>query len=332
MLIINNIFFSYNNSKFIEDFSLRAEKNKITSLLGPSGSGKSTIFKIISGFEKPNSGKIQLNSCTLNDGKKFVEIQNRNITHILQESCFFPHKNIYINVDYALKNKTKNVSEILNYIGISHLSEKFPNELSGGERQLASMAIALARDSELILLDEPCSSLDYINKIQIRKKILEILREMEKTVVLITHDPYEAMYMSDYVYIMQEGKIVQYGTSEEIYQNPSTKYVLSFFGEINTAKIKFKNNKIYTDFGNFDKDQLQFKSNNMNNIFFRPNAISINAEGSSAKVKNIKFLGEKYIIKIVINDNSYIIESNIKYYIDDEMKVKIDPKKIFIFN
>ena len=227
------------NKKFdkpvLKDVNLEIEQGQIISILGKSGSGKSTLLNIIAGFEKANSGTLHINGQLIFDKKKNREPQDRNIGFVFQNYALFPHLNVEGNLLFGVKNKKNKtlVKELLALVDLEGVEKKYPHELSGGEQQRISIARVLATDPDIILLDEPFSSVDTLLKTQIEKDLLSIIKKSRKTAIFVTHDPKEAMAISDKIAFLENGEILQYDTPQNIYYQPKTKTVASFFGIAN---------------------------------------------------------------------------------------------------
>ncbi len=219
----------------LKDINLEIEQGQIISILGKSGSGKSTLLNIIAGFEKANSGSLYINDQLIFDKKKNTEPQERNIGFVFQNYALFPHLTVEGNILFGVKNKKNKtlVKELLEMVDLEGSEKKYPHELSGGEQQRISIARVLATDPDIILLDEPFSSVDTLLKTQIEKDLLTIIKKSRKTAIFVTHDPKEAMAISDKIAFLENGEILQYDTPQKIYYQPETKTVASFFGIAN---------------------------------------------------------------------------------------------------
>jgi iron(III) transport system ATP-binding protein len=219
----------------LKDINLKIEQGQIISILGKSGSGKSTLLNVIAGFEKANSGSLYINGQLIFDKKKNIEPQDRNIGFVFQNYALFPHLNVEGNILFAVKNRKNKtlVQELLEMVDLEGYEKKYPHELSGGEQQRISIARVLATNPDIILLDEPFSSVDTLLKTQIEKDLLRIIKKSGKTAIFVTHDPKEAMAISDKVAFLESGKIIQYDTPQNIYYQPKSNTVASFFGVAN---------------------------------------------------------------------------------------------------
>jgi iron(III) transport system ATP-binding protein len=239
------------NKKFdkevLKDINLEVQEGQIISILGKSGSGKSTLLNIIAGFEVAGSGLLYINEQPIFDKKIFIEPEDRNIGFVFQNYALFPHLNVKDNLLFGVKDKkdTNIVKELLEMIDLEGYEKKYPHELSGGEQQRVSIARVLATDPNIILLDEPFSSVDTLLKSQIEKDLLTLIKKSGKTAIFVTHDPKEAMAISDKIAFIKDGEIIQYDTPQNIYYNPKSKVVASFFGIANyIGKTCYRLNQI----------------------------------------------------------------------------------------
>lgn len=238
MLELKNINKSFEKTEVLKNINLHIQKGEIVSLLGLSGSGKSTILNIISGFEEPCNGEVIYKGKTLSSEKEFVEPQMRNIGFVFQNYALFPHLNIYDNITFGISKKPRDeknkiVDGLLKLINLEGYEKRFPHELSGGQQQRIALVRSMALNPELILLDEPFSSIDSMAKASIQKQLLQILKGSSKTAIIVTHDPKEAMALSDKIVYLEHGEIVQCDTPKNIYDNPKTKLIAKSFGKAN---------------------------------------------------------------------------------------------------
>ena len=228
-----NITKYFDNLKVIDNINLSINKGEIISLLGPSGCGKSTTLKLIAGLLQPDSGDILFNNKSVLN----IETNKRSAVIVFQEYLLFPHMNIYENVAFGLKMKKVSkedidikVNELLDLIKLNSYKMKYPHELSGGQKQRVAIARALAINPKILLLDEPLSSLDINLRQEMREFILDIQKQKNITTVLVTHDKEEALMMSDKIAVMLDGKIQQFDTPKNLYENPNSKKVANIFG------------------------------------------------------------------------------------------------------
>lgn len=241
MLELRNIYKNFGDTEVLKDINLNIKKGEIVSLLGLSGSGKSTILNIISGFEEACGGKVIYKGRTILDDKVFIEPQNRNIGFVFQNYALFPHMNIYDNITFGVsklkkEQKDRIVDGLLKLIDLEGFEKRYPHQLSGGQQQRIALVRSMALNPDLILLDEPFSSVDSMAKSSIQKQLLSILKNSGKTAIIVTHDPNEALALSDKIVYLQNGSIVQCDTPQNIYNKPNTKLIAKSFGKANFIK------------------------------------------------------------------------------------------------
>ncbi|MDB3916735.1 ATP-binding cassette domain-containing protein [Alphaproteobacteria bacterium] len=238
MLDFLNIHFEYNNRIILNDFSMRLQVGEVVSLLGPSGCGKTTLLKLASGIEKIQKGEIKLNNQTISSRDTHLSPDKRGIGYVFQDCALFPHLTISQNIFFGMDKKeeqlqTKKIQQLMDEVNLSNFSDKYPHELSGGQQQQVALIRAMASDPQIILLDEPYSNLDSRLKEKIRDQMLHILRENNISALLVTHDPEEAMFMSDKIGVLNNGFIEQFGSPIDLYLRPKSAFIAEFFGEIN---------------------------------------------------------------------------------------------------
>lgn len=246
MLELKEIKKSYGEQTILDGISLDIKDGEIVSVLGPSGSGKTTLLNIILGITANDSGKV------LFDGKDMSRLsaKQREFNIVFQDYALFPNLNAYKNIIYGLKNKPgictdEEVQELIELLGLSEHLDKKIDQLSGGQKQRVALARTLVMKPKLLLLDEPLSALDGVIKESIKDRIKTIAVKYNLTTIIVTHDPEEALTLSDRVLILNEGKISQYSTPREIINNPSNSFVKNFI----LNQLEIKRNNIYSLFG-----------------------------------------------------------------------------------
>jgi len=264
-LEINNVTFAASNKNKVNNVSLNIEnQGEIICLLGPSGIGKTTILRTIAGLEKIHSGKILLKNKIISSKDTHVEPENRNISLSFQDNCLFPHYNVVKNIEFGLeRNKNKknflNMNEIIKFLHLEHVVEKFPHQISSGEAQRASLARSLLSNPDLLLLDEPLSNVDQSFKEEIQVKLKQILTDLKITTIIVTHDSYEAFYLGSKCGIILDGQLRQYDDPYNVYHFPNSVEVVNFLnrGILIPAKVtgenSLENNDLGTIKGNFIK-------------------------------------------------------------------------------
>ena len=215
-LEIENVTFAASSKNKVTNVSFNIEnEGDIVCLLGPSGIGKTTILRTIAGLEKIQSGKIILKNKIISSKQNHVEPEDRNISLAFQDNSLFPHYNVMENINFgAERNKKKkkglNFKEIVKFLHLEKILEKYPHEISSGEAQRASLARSLLSNPDLLLLDEPLSNIDQSFKEEIQVKLKQILKELKITTIIVTHDSYEAFYLGNKCGIILDGELKQF--------------------------------------------------------------------------------------------------------------------------
>ena len=308
-LQINNLSHSINNHNILKNINLKLEKDKIACILGPSGCGKTTLLKIIAGLERIKYGEIFLNDKLVSSYSHHLATEKRKVGFLFQDYALFPHLTVKENLNFAIKNNnrlTHNVDEIIEIIKLPNSLNKYPHELSGGEQQRVALARSIISQPDFLLLDEPFSSRDLNLKEEIRDDTLHLLQKSNVTVLIVTHDPFEAMFISNKIYIMKNGgEIIQSGTPIDLYNKPINSYVASFFGETNKFEGVVKNSQIRTPIG------IIKTSKNLENqkveIHVRPQGIKLHQEqtpvnGIKGTVMASRLMGPYSFVHISILD------------------------------
>ena len=239
MIEIRGVTRSYGSFKALDDANLAIREGEFFSLLGPSGCGKTTLLRMIAGFDNPTSGSIHVDGQPM-DG---IPANRRPTNMVFQSSAIFPHLNVEQNVAYGLKRlkleaseEKRRVEEALSQVSLSGLGQRGATELSGGQRQRVALARALVMRPKVLLLDEPLSALDKKLREQMQVELRRLQQAVGITFVLVTHDQYEALALSDRIAVMFGGRIAQVSSPKEIYQRPVNRQVADFLGGMNFMK------------------------------------------------------------------------------------------------
>lgn len=297
LLKLENVKFAYKNTSVIEDFNLSVDEGSFTTLLGSSGCGKTTILRLISGFLNPDSGTIKINGEIQNN----VLPNRRKVGMVFQDYALFPHLTVEQNLFYGLnltrpskEQKAQNeqiVKTTARNLDIESLMNRFPSELSGGQQQRVALGRALVLQPKILLMDEPLSSLDTNLRLKVREELKEIQQRLKITTVYVTHDREEAFSLSDKIAVMNNGKIVQYDTPENLYFEPKNRFAAEFSG---AANFILQDGKTF---------------------LVRPDWLSVN-EGilNSAESKNKKLISGKII-------SSSFLGSRVEYKVQTENQI-----------
>lgn len=249
----------------VDQVSLTLHQGELLSLLGPSGCGKTTLLRLIAGFERTQTGQIDLATLTVDGGGAWLPPEQRDVGIVFQDYALFPHLTVYKNVAFGLKQKSRRLSDreirlrtmdAIALVDLQRLEHRYPHELSGGQQQRVALARALAPRPNLILLDEPFSNLDVEVRLYLRQKVREVLKSTGTTAVFVTHDQEEALAISDRVGVMRQGHLEQIGTPEELYQQPASRFVAGFVTQANFLPARRQGQVWQTEVGDFAVDVL----------------------------------------------------------------------------
>lgn len=265
MLKMEHVKKSYDGVPVLKDINLEIQDGEIVSILGPSGCGKTTLLNLILGLTDADQGKIIFNNEDITE----VPMEKRGFNIVFQDYALFPNLTVYKNIVYGLRNKPgisteQEVEELIELLGLREHLNKRIDQLSGGQKQRVALARTLVMKPKILLLDEPLSALDGVIKESIKEKIKTIAKEFHLTTIIVTHDPEEALTLSDQVMIIHNGNISQYGKPEEIVKTPENDFVKEFI----LRQLEIKKNNIYTLFSVADT--------------FQRNSVLAEAQGYSA--------------------------------------------------
>ncbi|MHC1549045.1 ABC transporter ATP-binding protein [Phyllobacterium sp. K27] len=282
----------------LKDISLSIRAGEIICLAGHSGCGKSSLLRIIAGVDRPDSGALFMQGEEVAGPQHFVEPEMRKIGFVFQDYALFPHLTAEQNILFGLKalpkqQAHKRAQEVIEHVGIASLIKRYPHMLSGGEQQRVALARALAPSPDILLMDEPFSSLDSGLRQKVRNDTFRLLRELGTTVIMVTHDPEEALSTGDRIILMRQGRIVQSGTGYELHDTPNSPYAADFFGDFNKVPGIYRNGHIETAIGTYAcKAALNEGAAAL--AYLRPQAISVTPDQGQlvGKIANRIFLGD----------------------------------------
>jgi len=315
-LDIENVTFAASAKSKVNNVSLTIEnEGDIICLLGPSGIGKTTILRTIAGLEKIQSGKIILKDKIISSKDSHVEPENRNISLAFQDNSLFPHYNVIQNIQFGLdrnKKKEKNltIDEVISFLHLEHVKEKFPHQISSGEAQRATLARALLSKPDLLLLDEPLSNVDQSFKEEIQVKLKQVLTDLKITTIVVTHDSYEAFYLGSKCGIILDSQLKQYDDPYNVYHFPNSVEVVNFLnrGILIPAKVtgekSLENNDLGTINGNFNKHYP--KGSNVQ-LLLQPEDLEHDDQSNlKLEVVDRKFRGTNFIYTLKTSSNLLI--------------------------
>ncbi|GHW11597.1 sn-glycerol-3-phosphate ABC transporter ATP-binding protein UgpC [Vibrio cholerae] len=332
----SNLVKNYGDTQVVKGIDLNINHGEFIVLLGPSGCGKSTTLRMLAGLEDITGGEIYIDDLLVND----LHPIERNIAMVFQSYALYPHMTVEENIGFSLENlkiekrKIKRmVSEVAEALELTPLLQRKPKELSGGQRQRVAMGRAMVRTPKVFLFDEPLSNLDAKLRGQMRKEIRALHEKVKTTIIYVTHDQIEAMTLADRVVILNNGKIEQVGTPEEIFENPKTVFVARFIGspEINLFDV------VTSDISNCISNIQQ----DVKSIGIRPQDFNLEEDGIDSefccempvRVINSEVLGSVMHLDCLFKDKKIVVET--KYTeekIDEKITLYFDKRKAHFFD
>ena len=260
----------------VDDVTLDVEPGEILALLGPSGCGKTTFLRLVAGFERAETGTIELAARTVVGHHVFVPPERRRVGFVFQDYALFPHLSVADNVGFGVdrRSRAERTSLTLALVGLGGLGDRYPHELSGGQQQRVALARALAPGPAIVLLDEPFSNLDADLRERVRGEVRTILRTTGSSTVFVTHDQEEAFDIADRIAVMNEGRIEQLGRPEEIYHTPETRFVADFVGDADFLPAEVTGAELVTELGAYPMNGVDVEPGPVE-IMLRPEDIEL---------------------------------------------------------
>jgi iron(III) transport system ATP-binding protein len=312
-LKLDGITKSFGRFQALKGIALSIRRGELVTFLGPSGCGKTTLLRIIAGLETQDTGTI------VQDGKDISRLPaiRRDYGIVFQSYALFPNLSIFDNVAYGLVNRRKGraeikarVAELLKLVGLPDSGGKYPGQLSGGQQQRIALARALASAPGLLLLDEPLSALDALERERLRGEIRQLQRRLGVTTILVTHDQEEALSMADRIVVMNQGRIEQVGTPREIYETPATPFAADFIGKINVLPaVAEGGGRFRVGSRSLAVARPDVASGTAAKLYLRPEDIAVHVNGSrpsgvnafAAKVTKVEFLGAFCMVGLAVD-------------------------------
>jgi iron(III) transport system ATP-binding protein len=339
---------NFGSTPAVIDFSLSLHPGEFVSLLGPSGCGKTTTLRMIAGFMKPSSGRIEVNGQTVSSPGKVVAPERRGMSMIFQSYAIWPNMTVGQNVAFGLKLRkisttevTERVNRILDTVQLRHLKDRYPAELSGGQQQRVALARAIVIEPEVLLLDEPLSNLDANLREEMRSEIRRLHDAFKITTVYVTHDQSEAMVTSDRIVVMNRGRIEQVDDPVSLYRRPRTRFVAGFIGRTNLLDGRRDGNRIV--FSGFDvsADGVPVGEAPGASFSVRPQTIVLHQAPPTdrdaswwvaGKIKERAYLGEywEYVVRPLGSDLRLRVSTppTDMHAIEEDVWMQIDPGRI----
>ncbi len=280
---IRNVSKQFGDFQALRDVSLDIQSGELIALLGPSGCGKTTLLRIIAGLEPPAVGSIHFSGEDTTD----VHVRERNVGFVFQHYALFRHMTVFENVAFGLRVKPRSqrpseaqirekVMSLLKLVQLDWIAERFPSQLSGGQRQRIALARALAVEPKVLLLDEPFGALDAKVRKELRRWLRRLHDELHVTSIFVTHDQEEALEVADRVVVINQGRIEQEGTPQQVWDNPATPFVYGFLGDVNLFKGRASDGRVYLDDGTqLDSHDAKGASDSKAFAYVRPHDLEV---------------------------------------------------------
>jgi len=324
---------SYKGARALDAISLTAPEGKVLALLGPSGSGKSTILRLIAGLEAVDAGEILIGDELVSTHARTLPAEQRRIGMVFQDYSLFPHLTAAANVGFGLDKLDRAEREEkalywLDRVGLKHRAHAFPHELSGGEQQRVALARALAPAPRAVLLDEPFSGLDPVQRAELRDATIATLAEAKTTTLFVTHDAEDALQVADRLAILKTGRVLQEGTPREAYEHPASIDAAAALGPVNVFDGHAENGAVTTPFGAVRAPALPAGPARAG---VRAEALRLNP-GTSARVLDVRPHGAHDLVRIEAKGVVWRALVPARAQLGDQVDVEIQPAGAFAFS
>jgi len=341
-LEINNLSISFGKTNIINDISFSLDTGRIGCILGPSGCGKTTALRTIAGFQQPTKGHVLLSGKEISSPTNSLPPEKRNIGMVFQDFALFPNLTVADNIGFGLRKwsnseQQQRVNELLSLIGLSHLADAYSHQLSGGQQQRVALARAMAPKPDILLLDEPFSSMDVELREQLAREVRAILKQENITAILVTHDQHEAFVMADEICVMNEGIIQQQDSGYNLYHKPVNQFVADFIGQgvIISGEV-IDDKKIKTDLGIIEGGMPeQCMAGDMVDVLIRPDDVLHDDDSTEqAIIIDKAFRGAEFLYTLKTNTGVEVLclaPSHHNHNIDECIGIKLDIDHLVIF-
>ncbi|NJK62825.1 MAG: ABC transporter ATP-binding protein [Synechococcaceae cyanobacterium SM2_3_1] len=324
----------------LDQVSLELQQGDLLGVLGPSGCGKTTLLRLIAGFEQPDQGTLELNGRQVASPQFSLPPEQRGIGLVFQDYALFPHLTVLENILFGLRpfrNHSKAAAtvrarEVLNLVGLEIFKDRYPHQLSGGQQQRVALARALAPQPQLILLDEPLSNLDVQVRHYLRDEIRNILKDTDTTAIFVTHDQEEALAISDYVAVMQRGRIEQLASPELIYREPASRFVAEFVTQANFLSARRQGTVWETELGSFPLQEIKQDGERVHLMIRQEDLLMQPDPQGEVQIRACQFLGREYRYCLLAESGrEYHVRSQDKLPVGSRVRLKVAEQGYRIF-
>jgi iron(III) transport system ATP-binding protein len=333
---------AYGGTPAVEEVSFSLPAGEIGCLLGPSGCGKTSLLRAVAGFEPITHGEIHLHGKRVTSVAGGLPPERRRVGMVFQDFALFPHLNIEKNIAFGLRGmpvakRRKRVEELLQLIGLERTGRTYPHQLSGGQQQRVALARAIAPRPEILLLDEPFSSLDMELREQLAREVRDLLKQDRVTAILVTHDQLEAFAMSDTIGVMQGGKLQQWGSAYDLYHKPVNHFVANFVGRGSILEGEvIDRTQLATILGRVQGEiPAQCRPGCRLQLLLRPDDVIIDSRAATrARIIDKAFRGSAYLYTLKLADSSRVLSlmpSHREFALGTETGIRLDLQHLVLF-
>ncbi|NJN45346.1 MAG: ABC transporter ATP-binding protein [Candidatus Competibacteraceae bacterium] len=341
LLELDDVACRYHSRQVVQHFSFRVRKGGLVCLLGPSGCGKTTVLRAIAGFVPVHDGTVRLRGKAVSTSGFSMPSERRRLGMVFQDYALFPHLNVLDNVIFGLRGaagaRRETGRNMLDLVGLAEQCKRYPHELSGGQQQRVALARALAPQPDLILLDEPFSSLDVDLRERLAYEVHDILKAQGITGVLVTHDQHEAFAMAEQVGVMQDGQLLQWDTPYNLYHEPANRFVADFIGQGRFLEATLLTpDTLETELGLIHGNRaFLWPSGTRLEILLRPDDVVPDQHGPlQATVTKKAFKGAETLYTLQLNGTTELLSlfpSHLDYRLGDQVGIRIDVAHLVAF-
>ena len=341
-LDVSNVSIRFGDFAAIQNASLALERGQIGCLLGPSGCGKTTLLRAIAGFQSLSEGRIAVGGRTLSTAESQVSPEERRVGMVFQDFALFPHLDVSANVGFGLRHlprrqRQAQVDRLLKMVSLAHLASARPHELSGGQQQRAALARALAPGPDILLMDEPFSSLDSELRTQLAAEVRDLLKADGVTAILVTHDQHEAFAMADSISLLHEGRINQTDTPYNLYHRPANTFVAQFIGGGSLIDVTINADGELNDrLGVLDMASQHFAPGQQLRLLIRPDDIQYDEQSEvSLRIVDRAFRGANFLYELLLPDGQRVpclAPSHVDAAQGSLLPVRFNLQHVVIFN